>query len=188
MTIRGKFISMVLAVVMVVLVMVGVTYFRSKEVLSRNIHDFGREQVEKATQILQNYATIAGNIVEDSNSLIQLTWSNEATRNFETIVKAMEVMTTQNKKNGVVTVYFSFESNGDTALGAGGPLPEGLDARKRPWYQKAKEAGGRLVICDAYRDTLTDKLVYTLARSVTDSEGNFIGVVAADVDLESIGN
>jgi signal transduction histidine kinase len=63
-------------------------------------------------------------------------------------------------------------------------LPDGYDPRNRPWY-KAAVASHDLVVINPYRSASTGKLVMTLAMRV-EKDGQFLGVVGADLDLDTI--
>jgi two-component system sensor histidine kinase/response regulator len=60
-----------------------------------------------------------------------------------------------------------------------------FDARTRPWYITARDAG-HTVWVDTYIDANTQKLVTTCAVPLYDSRNNFVGVVGFDLLLDTI--
>lgn len=65
-------------------------------------------------------------------------------------------------------------------------LPEGFDPTQRPWYKDAKNSNGKLVWTEPYIDTATKEYVISAAKQVKDSQGNMIGVIAADINLQKL--
>ena len=68
-------------------------------------------------------------------------------------------------------------------------LPEGFDPRDRPWYQEARDVEqGEAIWTDPYVDAGTGQLIISAAVPAFDEDGDFIGVVAADISLELMSN
>ena len=61
----------------------------------------------------------------------------------------------------------------------------GKDWSKRPWFKSVVESG-ELSVSDIYRSTATDSFCFTLSGPIFDLEGNFAGVLAADVNFADI--
>lgn len=60
--------------------------------------------------------------------------------------------------------------------------PEDFDPRVRPWYIKAMENKGKVVVTSIYKSNATKGLVITVARTTPDGQG----VTAINVDLDQI--
>lgn len=82
----------------------------------------------------------------------------------------------------LLNLYAGFE-DGKFLDGAQSNLPADFDARKRGWYQQAKEKN-RLIFTDAYIDTSTNKYVVSAATPIKGASGNMRGVVAIDISLD----
>ncbi|MCL2183476.1 MAG: response regulator [Chitinispirillia bacterium] len=65
--------------------------------------------------------------------------------------------------------------------------PAGYDAAERPWYKGAAANCGKVFETEPYVNLMTDAYIITYSRCVTDSDGNRLGVVAIDVQLDKIG-
>jgi len=84
-------------------------------------------------------------------------------------------------------IYFGTESGIYYKYTDRGANDATFDARQRPWYQKAMENPGETVWLETYID-YTGRLCISVARTVSDSENNIVGVVGADVYFESLAN
>ena len=65
-------------------------------------------------------------------------------------------------------------------------LPRDLDPMKTEWYRLAVEANGGLVETIPYISD-TGETLYTYARCLLDNDGNRLGVVCMDVNIDEIG-
>ena len=66
-------------------------------------------------------------------------------------------------------------------------LPNDYNPRQRPWYKKAKQEGD-VVWTDIYQDAGTNKSIITVAIPVTNTQGEFIGVLGGDISLAALSN
>ncbi len=58
------------------------------------------------------------------------------------------------------------------------------DPTSRGWYKQAFENSDKIVYTDPYIDANTNKLNFTMCKALKDSNGEIMGVVGIDVDLE----
>lgn len=66
-------------------------------------------------------------------------------------------------------------------------LPDGYDCTQRSWYKEAIAANNREVVWTApYADATTNEMTITVAKAVTDDNGNIAGVFAIDMRLSSL--
>ncbi|MEK6266269.1 MAG: cache domain-containing protein, partial [Clostridium sp.] len=68
-------------------------------------------------------------------------------------------------------------------------LPADFDPTSRGWYKDAITNDGKTIATNPYIDGANPELkkyVITFAKSVKDNEGNIVGVIGLDVDLEVI--
>ena len=66
--------------------------------------------------------------------------------------------------------------------------PAEYDPSSRGWYKEAVKNDGKVIATNPYEDAITKEYVVTFAKTVKDSQGKLIGVMAIDVDLELISN
>lgn len=81
-------------------------------------------------------------------------------------------------------VYIGYADNGKLEDGAGWTPPHGYDARLRPWYEAALNAG-RMVYTRPYIDMTTHKPVIALAAPLQ-GPGRLTGVLSADINLDTL--
>ncbi len=72
--------------------------------------------------------------------------------------------------------------NGEYMDGAGWVPEAGYDPTKRPWYIRALEGAGGVVIVDPYVDSETGNMMITLARMLSDGKS----VVAIDIAVDDL--
>ncbi len=82
-------------------------------------------------------------------------------------------------------IYWQFtalESGVHTSYPGKGSYPADFDARTRPWYVRAREAGETIWVPPT-RDALTGNVMMACAMPVKRPDGRFAGVTAIDVSL-----
>ena len=62
---------------------------------------------------------------------------------------------------------------------------EGVDPREQGWYKNAAATNGKPVITEAYT-SIDGNLVFTIAQSVKNDTGEFIGVIGIDINLADL--
>ena len=63
-------------------------------------------------------------------------------------------------------------------------VEEGYDARTRDWYINAINDPNKISITEPYRDVLTKKIVITYSKAIKNTEGEIIGSICIDRDLD----
>ncbi|MBU8880863.1 methyl-accepting chemotaxis protein [Bacillus sp. FJAT-29790] len=81
----------------------------------------------------------------------------------------------------VVSVYAGTEM-GEFMVYPPTDLPEGYDARKRPWYIEAKPMKGKAIITEPYVDAFTGNVLVTIAQELKDGSG----VIGIDLNLDAV--
>lgn len=56
--------------------------------------------------------------------------------------------------------------------------------KERDWYKQAKEAKGKIIYTEPYKDAKTGGQVITVAKGIIDSYGNLCGVLGIDLSLD----
>ncbi len=81
--------------------------------------------------------------------------------------------------------YVGRESDGSITFSVDGiELPEGYDARARPWYIDAKNSD-RTIITEPYVDASDQRLLVTVAAKIAHA-GQLTAVLGADIELKAI--
>ena len=91
-----------------------------------------------------------------------------------------------NGTENLESIYFGSKDN-QMINGSGWIPPKEFDLRLRPWYIKATEQKAR-IITDVFLNASKDKSIITIAKPVYDSAQTLIGVVGADLSMDTIVN
>ncbi len=186
MSIKGKLRFMISVVLLVILVMAGVTYFRASAMLNDFLAKAGTEMTVSAAA---GVAQRLDNISDLTSSVASVLGRGISNLNFSEpeLKGAVEAFLKANCDNGYYDIYFADDGTGMISSGSGWIPPEGYDARTRSWYEKAKSApGGSVIFEEPYIDPGTGEMVITAARSARDEMGNLLGVAACDVYISGL--
>ena len=124
-------------------------------------------QLEKKSEIINNLSTY----MESKRQL-----------DYDELLDYMKAML--NKNSNIESIYFGSTDN-LLVNGSGWIPPEDFDLRTRPWYVKAINHG-KLVITDVFLNASSEKYIITIAKPVYSNKGQVIGVLGADLSLDSI--
>ncbi|NCC97465.1 MAG: methyl-accepting chemotaxis protein, partial [Synergistales bacterium] len=186
MSIKGKFLSMVGVVALVVLIMTLVTYNRSSDILTEQVLAVGMETVSTSSTALDEYIAKITAAVDGCSLTISSLWYDSSNRGQAPMEDLMVKMTELNKKLGILSVYFGSESDGAFSEGLRAKLGSDFDPRKRSWYLEAVKNPGEVIVTEPYPSADTGKPLFSLAKAVFDGEGQLVGVFGADVSMEAI--
>ncbi len=89
-----------------------------------------------------------------------------------------------NQNPGIFYLYMGTE-DGRMLMKPDDDLGPGYDPRVRDWYLAAKEAGS-FIWTDPYFDDTVDQMMISACQPVYDPAGRFVGVVAADLTLDTL--
>jgi len=87
---------------------------------------------------------------------------------------------------GFMTLYGFLK--GEYISGRNWELPDGFVPQERLWYKDAVEADGKITLSEPYIDAITGNSILTFSRHLTDDDGNSLGVVCLDLELDKIFN
>lgn len=83
----------------------------------------------------------------------------------------------------VKTVYYSLRNNEQLSFSLH-PLPETINHAERPWYRNAINHPGTSVWSAPYIDAVEKTPVVTLSHAVLNQQGEFLGVIGIDLNLQ----
>jgi hypothetical protein len=66
------------------------------------------------------------------------------------------------------------------------PEGHGRDWSQRPWFEEAMRLAGDVHVTDIYRSSATGDFCFTASVAVSDPAGNQVGVLAADVNFQTL--
>ncbi|CBH20253.1 protein of unknown function [Acetoanaerobium sticklandii] len=144
------------------------------------------EEVEKNLTIENEYykTSISSQLEKKSEIINNLSTYMESKRqlDYDELLDYMKAML--NKNSNIESIYFGSTDN-LLVNGSGWIPPEDFDLRTRPWYVKAINHG-KLVITDVFLNATSEKYIITIAKPVYSNNGQVIGVLGADLSLDSI--
>ena len=144
------------------------------------------EEIEKNLTIENEYykTSISSQLEKKSEIINNLSTYMESKRqlDYDELLDYMKAML--NKNSNIESIYFGSTDN-LLVNGSGWIPPEDFDLRTRPWYVKAINHG-KLVITDVFLNASSEKYIITIAKPVYSYKGQVIGVLGADLSLNSI--
>lgn len=144
------------------------------------------EEIEKNLTIENEYykTSISSQLEKKSEIINNLSTYIESKRqlDYDELLDYMKAML--NKNSNIESIYFGSTDN-LLVNGSGWIPPEDFDLRTRPWYVKAINHG-KLVITDVFLNATSEKHIITIAKPVYSNKGQVIGVLGADLSLDSI--
>ncbi|WP_353106774.1 HD domain-containing phosphohydrolase [Acetoanaerobium noterae] len=144
------------------------------------------EEIEKNLTIENEYykTSISSQLEKKSEIINNLSTYMESKRqlDYDELLDYMKAML--NKNSNIESIYFGSTDN-LLVNGSGWIPPDDFDLRTRPWYVKAINHG-KLVITDVFLNATSEKYIITIAKPVYSYKGQVIGVLGADLSLDSI--
>ena len=144
------------------------------------------EEIEKNLTIENEYykTSISSQLEKKFEIINNLSTYMESKRelDYDELLDYMKAML--NKNSNIESIYFGSTDN-LLVNGSGWIPPEDFDLRTRPWYVKAINHG-KLVITDVFLNATSEKHIITIAKPVYSNKGQVIGVLGADLSLDSI--
>ncbi len=182
-SIRKMILSIFIAIILLVQIVVGsVTYLRVSSVIEGNqkkaAEDVGRQIATSIENYLSGYQSIIEALAQqDMAKNILSTQSMEA--------RLLSLLDSYVQSNdGIAFIYMGTE-DGRMIMKPDDDLGDDYDPRTRDWYQKARGAG-RFIWTDAYFDDTVGAMMITACMPVYNSSNRFVGVVAADLMLDTL--
>ena len=179
--IKKFIIKLYLYAIIVALIAIGLIFSLFKTFDTRLL-----EEIEKNLTIENEYykTSISSQLEKKSEIINNLSTYMESKRqlNYDELLDYMKAML--NKNSNIESIYFGSTDN-LLVNGSGWIPPDDFDLRTRPWYVKAINHG-KLVITDVFLNATSEKHIITIAKPVYSNKGQVIGVLGADLSLDSI--
>ncbi len=182
-SLTARILGLLIAVVVVSQVLVGAgVYWRVSEL----IRD---QRVRSAEDLSDQIAISIDNYLAGYEGIIRALGEQRALREIMTtegaqadLLETFEGFVEQNP--GIFFLYMGTE-DGRMLMKPDDDLGPDYDPRVRDWYVAAKEAG-TFIWTDPYFDDTVDQMMISACQPVYDPSGRFVGVVAADLTLDTL--
>lgn len=187
MTIGRKLFLMALVVLAMIVTMTAVTYYRSNAMILDMVEKAGMEIVVSATDTVDARFEKIAAIAVTATELIESAWTEFGVRDEADVEKLLVDLLDRVRSEGIQDIYLGYESTGAVAVGSGWQEPDDYDARTRPWYKDAVAAGrGAVIFTEPYYDPATEGMVISVATTVYDESGTFVGAMGTDVSIKDM--
>lgn len=158
------------------------SYFKSAGMLEEAKRESARDRTGEVIATVDSYLS-RYELVVNSISL------NSAVKNIssspENLALALELFeNTVKSDSDILFMYMGTEDKG-MYIKPNSELPADYDPRSRSWYTDAK-ATDKVIWTEPYVDTATKQLVVTAAKAIKNDAGVFLGVIAADIALNTM--
>lgn len=185
-SLRREIITLlIIAIIIPVAIVATYSYYSSKnqyhKVYDTTSMDNLNRTSELITGIIKNNSESINMLSEDPNARNMIVGQSESE---PWLYKTLEAYMASHKD--ITGVYLGL-NNGKMFLAPAQTLPADYNPRTRPWYKKAIENDGQVVISDPYEDSAENnkgQFIVTIAKTVKDvKSGQTIGVVGLDIKL-----
>jgi methyl-accepting chemotaxis protein len=192
-SIRTKLITSLVSICVIPLIITGfASYNQSKSTLSNKLTLTSSQTLAEINDGLNEYlngfsekviftATNPGFSNIDSSNEPGIP-NNGSENNNAMITEVLK--SAKDSSTDILSIYYGTES-GKYFNYPEDQMPEGYDAKTRPWYKQALENKGQVIITAPYVDALSGDNLITIARTV-EKDGKVVGVVGADLTLSTI--
>ncbi len=168
----------------VLVFLIGVIYVKGQATIMEQADIAGTQITQNATETVDFYINGLVNIASSARPSIEKILAGQLPR--AEIKSILAEITKANRQNNVIDIYVGLESDGKVLAGSFVDPPEGYDARTRPWYLAAAAASREAVVTEPYQDVKTKKMILSIAEALRDEGGKLMGVLAVDVELDTI--
>lgn len=155
----------------------GLSLYQSKSLVEYQVSSLARQIAKEKVAYIDSF-------IEKVSAEVDSISKNPDVISRDT-AKTMEVL--RNVKESDSNTLFVYIGNADKEYleYPKTELSQGFDPTTRPWYKKAEESFGNIVITEPYQDAGTGKMIITVAKAFKLADGK-TAVAAADVSLDQI--
>ncbi|MEO2683363.1 methyl-accepting chemotaxis protein, partial [Clostridium butyricum] len=153
----------------------------SSGVINRN--NANKNYKENADLLLKIAGGTIDNKIGEYYSIIQLLSSDGDFYDFDKLKKSMDLL--EKRDESILNIYYASESDGSYVQSLDHELPEGYNAKSRPWFINSMADQSNFIVESPYSDPTTGNIVLTISKAVT-KDNSAIGVVSMDIELTKL--
>lgn len=151
-------------------------YQYSKHHLKNQVNYYLQSELKGYTKELNGWINNSTQVVTTISNIIQNGYSQDNLTS--------DLLQSYLINKSIADIYIGFE-DGSFMSGMGWIPPEGYNPVIRPWYQEAMQAGN-LNVSQIYFDLTSEQYAVSLAIPLKDKSQEIIGVLGADILLETL--
>jgi len=184
---RKIVVGIVVMIILPILVVGEIIGFKSKAVLENNLKTTSVQTIKEVDKGFSQYLGILNTQIGIISKNLDIKDLSNPKADHALISKYVQGIfkDTKDSVDGIINAGYAGEY-GELVLDSGVMTINDLNYKDREWYKKAKDADGKVVYIEPYKDSVTGKQVMTVAQAVKDDNGQFIGVIVIDMSLDSI--
>lgn len=184
---RKIVVGIVVMIIVPILVVGEIAIIKSQTVLEKNLKTTSLQTIKEVDKGFSQYLQILNVQIGIISKNFDIKDLSNPKADHTLITKYVQGIfnDTKNSINGIINAGFAGEY-GELVLDSGVMTINDLNYKEREWYKKAKEADGKVIYIEPYKDSVTGKQVMTVAQAVKDDNGQFIGVIVIDMALDSV--
>nr|WP_322906816.1 methyl-accepting chemotaxis protein [Paenibacillus sp. SGZ-1009] len=181
MSLKMKLIVLVVCVAVLLAVPVGVVaLYAIKDQAFEAVHNELQSTVQTAVVQTEGWINTNSKVLETMGAFIQDNIPLD-----EVTTKQLSVYKSELNDGNISDLYMGLAKGKRLIDGSGWVPYAGYDLFQRPWYISGK-AANKLNINDPYLDPSTNKYSVPITMPMTDENGNFAGILGADIHLTTI--
>lgn len=186
MSIKLRLVLLTVGVIFVVALITTIGYFTSRRQLVEQIEDIGSKTAALAhartTALVKERWALLDAAHDSIQSVVRTAGYNSAD-----IANALAIWGDRSDRLGMTGVYVAFD-DGTYMDSKQWTPPSGYDPRTQEWYKLAVTTGDIAFSSGRYQERMNSgMLITTLVEPIKDNAGKTVGVVALDLNLDSIG-
>ncbi|MCY9512695.1 methyl-accepting chemotaxis protein [Paenibacillus apiarius] len=143
---------------------------------SNNTKDMMYDEVNEATQSISRLL----NQTYEANAHMISSLADGISKNSQDVARIKNRVT--DLAGDIDNILFAYVLLGDQYIDNSGSKIDIDDAKKREWYQAAKERAGEVIVSKPYQDMITGQMIVTFSRSLANGDG----VVGLDVSIDNL--
>ncbi|MFW5433912.1 methyl-accepting chemotaxis protein [Paenibacillus apiarius] len=143
---------------------------------SNNTKDMMYDEVNEATQSISRLL----NQTYEANAHMISSLADGISKNSQDVARIKNRVT--DLAGDIDNILFAYVLLGDQYIDNSGSKIDIDDAKKREWYQVAKERAGEVIVSKPYQDMITGQMIVTFSRSLANGDG----VVGLDVSIDNL--
>lgn len=175
-SIKWKIIGTVLTVIVVLLaVVLNINYLNTKKILLEQFYQKQENLVDAKKEKMTGW-------LEDKMRIVDITSYSDLISHPQP-VKTENYLAAIMKDNPDFLAIYMATSDGFYADGSRWVPDKDYIPQERPWYKEAK-AAGKIIFTQPYVDSMTKKLVVSIAKPIYSPDGSLRAVVVGDVTLD----
>ena len=173
-------------IILVVMALIAVVYVKTSSMVTELANTTAADNASQLAKTIDYYFRVLVSIPE--NTLPGVRAFIDETDGYidvDSVKVILKEVLERNRKENLVDIYVGIESDGEFINGSGKELSEDYDPRERGWYKEAVSKRS-LIITEPYIAASSGRVVMTFAIPILSNAQKLLGVVGADVEIESI--